>query len=380
MMKILRSIFCITLLFANCQLLSQSESGFPISTQFRIQPKKLQDKVYMQGRAIPIEVEIENTTCNEAVFTIDLWRENNISYEITLNGVVLPRLQEGRATGASLGKRIKAGQSGNFSLFPGLYYDLTQPGTYEVGIDISGVIASEIGMPASDRELVELESISDAFIIKVIRGDRLRANEANEKWIKELSSQNRDEVDEALRALISTRTNSAAEVIYSMSLANRDFTNGFYSLARMKTHHSVELLGLALESEESWVILKVLREVGNFYILSLEERVQQLLNSEDARVREKAKEVLERLDFAKNNQIKDTRFPSPVFSKDSQSVQSAHHSMFVKESDDIECKETAVVTNARPPEESTGQPSNWWLWLIGALIVGAGFLIIRSRK
>ncbi len=43
-------------------------------------------------------------------------------------------------------------------------------------------------------------------------------------------------------------------------------------------------------------------------------------------------------------------------------------------------EEPAEVVVAEPIEEDAEQSSNWWLWLIGAVVVVGGVFVVRSRK
>ena len=47
---------------------------------------------------------------------------------------------------------------------------------------------------------------------------------------------------------------------------------------------------------------------------------------------------------------------------------------------DLAIKESAEVVTVEPSEEPAEQSSNWWLWLIGAVVVVGGIGLVARRK
>lgn len=334
---------------------------------------------YSQGEVISYELVFENSTSKDYGVFLNLWRESNLKYEVFRGGQLVERLYSGEVRGGiDLGSLLRAESEISLVLLPGLYWDMSVPGDYEVSLSVSGASIAERG----DNNFVELNEISKTVNLMVEPASSLEAVKLNQKWFSLLESDSRSERDGALRALISTRMDEAADAIYSESLNNRDLRNGLYGLARMNTEHSINLLSKAVLSGNSRVVESALHQIGNFHLLTLEGVVKSQLDSSDARIRKQAKWVIERLEYAKKNGLEPKRFKAPDFlssgiiASDSAEVKqtvSKSHKTELEGKESVEVKPFEV-------EEAPEQSSQLWLWLVVALIVLGGLAVVVRRK
>jgi len=288
---------------------------------------EMNQNIFYQGQAIPVDLVIDNPKLGDFVINVNLWNETNCEFHVYKDGEEVPKLHGRRLIGGlSLARRVEANTNTSIPLFPSLMMDLSDVGDYRLEVRLGkNVYLAPLGYTGSVEAYAStMEGVIGTLSFKVVESDEEDAFRSNARWIEDLKSEDRRARDDALRALAGTRIDGVADVIFYESLSNRDLNNSFYALARMNTEHSINLLGRTVLEGAPWAIEAALHQIGNFYILSLEEVVKSQLVNDDPRIREKAENVLERLEYAKANNIIDRRFNSPRFSGSADIVNSPH--------------------------------------------------------
>lgn len=333
---------------------------------------ELDHETFYQGEVLPVNMVISNSESEDYVINVHLWNETNCEFTVYKDGIEIPKLYKQRLIGgASLGRRVIAESTTKIPLFPALLVDFSDPGDYRIKVHLHNAYLAPLGhMGSAEAYRSITEDLSETFEFSILNSDIETSLRENEEWIKDLKSNSDNLSNDALRGLVGTRMDQVADIIYSESLSNRDLNNGLYALARMNTKHSVELLGRAILEGAPWAVEEALHQIGNFYILALEELVKRQLESNDFRIREKAREALERLDYAKVNNIADERFNSPVFSESGNIIRRTHGIEAIGNVN----RPLEPISKVRDNNDIEGEESRGWLSI--AVLVGLFFILL----
>lgn len=271
---------------------------------------------FYQGEVLPVHLSVNTTGLNDYLINLHPWTETYCKFVVFKDGESVSFLHSNSLIGgASLGRIVAGDKVTKIPLSPTLNMDLSEAGEYQLEVQLVDVFVSSVGVKHDANTFKRAtENLREILNFKVVESNESTALISNQSWIDNLKSHDPDVRDDALRVLAGTRMDQIADVIFSESISNRGLSNGFYALARMNTEHSINLLGRAVMEGAPWAVEAALHQIGNFYILSLEEVVKSRLESDDSRILEEAKRVLERLEYANANNIIDKRFNSPEFS------------------------------------------------------------------